>query len=72
VDDGHNIAQLLDAFRRPGVELKPRVIIAHTIKGKGVSFMENNNEWHHNVLPEELFDAAMAEVSGNDNRHGAN
>jgi transketolase len=64
VDDGHNISQLLDAFEQPCAEIKPRVIIARTIKGKGVSFMENNNEWHHNILSAELFEAAMTEISG--------
>jgi len=69
VEDGHNVAQLLDAFTKPGIELKPRVIVARTIKGKGVSFMENNNEWHHKCLSKELFDAALSEVSGKNNRY---
>jgi transketolase len=63
VKDGHNIAQLLDAFEQPYMEGKPRVIIAHTIKGKGISFMENNNEWHHNILSKDMFDKAMKELS---------
>ncbi|MCX6249771.1 MAG: transketolase [Bacteroidetes bacterium] len=70
--DGHDVAQLLDVFRRSAIEGKPRVVIARTIKGKGVSFMENNNEWHHKCLPEELFDAAMAEISGKTKRHDTN
>ncbi|MFZ4522711.1 MAG: transketolase [Bacteroidales bacterium] len=69
VDDGHCIVQLLEAFRQPSNELKPRVIIAHTIKGKGVSFMENNNTWHHNTLSKELHEAAVAEISEMNNRH---
>jgi transketolase len=45
--DGHNIAQLIDAFSRAkSVKGKPSVIIAHTVKGKGVSFMENNPDFH--------------------------
>jgi transketolase len=63
VDDGHSISQLFDAFAQPHIEGTPRVIIAPTIKGKGVSFMENNNEWHHGVLSKELYDKAMNEVS---------
>jgi transketolase len=46
--DGHNVAQLLDAFHqksRPG--RSPYAVIAHTTKGKGVSFFENNKAWHH-------------------------
>jgi transketolase len=63
VADGHNIAQLFDAFNLARHKNKPRVIIARTIKGKGISFMENNNEWHHHRLPKDLFDAAMKEIS---------
>ena len=63
VDDGHSISQLLDALMHPCTELKPRAIIARTIKGKGVSFMENNNAWHHNSLSKELFDEAITEIS---------
>jgi transketolase len=69
VADGHNIAQLWASLTKPASEGKPRVIIARTVKGKGVSFMENNNEWHHNRLSQERFDAALAEVTqgGGDN-----
>ena len=70
--DGHNVAQLLEVFMQPPVEGIPRVIIAHTIKGKGVSFMENNNDWHHNFLPNELFDAALTELSEKNKLHGTN
>jgi transketolase len=45
--DGHNLTQLLDAFKQAKlVRGQPTVIIAHTIKGKGVSFMENNADFH--------------------------
>jgi len=45
--DGHNFTQLIDAFNQAKrVKGKPTVIIAHTIKGKGVSFMENNYAFH--------------------------
>lgn len=63
VENGHNVTQLFDAFEQPCIEGKPRVIIAHTIKGNGISFMENNNEWHHHILTKEKFDAAMKELS---------
>ena len=62
VNDGHDITQLFDSFTLPIIEGKPRVIIANTIKGKGVSFMEYNNEWHHNRLSKELFDEAIKEI----------
>jgi len=45
--DGHNLSQLIDAFDQAKlVKGQPTVIIAHTIKGKGVSFMENNPHFH--------------------------
>ncbi len=45
--DGHNLPQLIDAFNQAKlVKGQPAVIIAHTIKGKGVSFMENNPDFH--------------------------
>jgi transketolase len=60
--DGHNVEQLLDALtQRPAM---PLVVIANTIKGKGVSFMENNPSWHHSRLTKVQFDQAMAEQGG--------
>ena len=48
--DGHDISQILSTFRRAGATpTMPSVIIAHTIKGKGVPFMENVPAWHGNV-----------------------
>jgi len=45
--DGHNLVQLIEAFDQAKlIKGKPAVIIAHTIKGKGVSFMENNPDFH--------------------------
>jgi transketolase len=61
--DGHNITELYDAFTEHNVENKPKVVIAHTIKGKGVSFMENNNEWHHNRLTKTLYENALQEMT---------
>lgn len=62
VVDGHDIAQLLQAFEHPRNSDKPYAIIAKTIKGKGVSFMENNPLWHHNVMTDELFEKAKREL----------
>jgi len=48
--DGHNIGQLLDVFSRVPFETgKPNCIIAHTHKGQGVSFMQDQAAWHHKV-----------------------
>ncbi|MDW8070399.1 MAG: transketolase [Anaerolineae bacterium] len=61
--NGHDIAQLLDAFAEAkSTRGKPTVIIAHTIKGKGVSFMENQVKWHSSVLTKDFFEQAMAEL----------
>ena len=56
--DGHNIAELLNVLKIK-TENKPTAIIAKTIKGKGVNFMENNNDWHHGRLTKNLFDDAL-------------
>ena len=42
----------------------PTVIIAHTIKGKGISFMENTNKWHAAFLPKDKYEIAMKELEG--------
>jgi transketolase len=59
--DGHDIGQLLKAF--DGLEQgMPTVVVAHTVKGKGIPFMENNNEWHHNRLTKVSYEKALAEL----------
>jgi transketolase len=60
--DGHNISEIYNAIAECNVENKPKVVIAKTIKGKGVSFMENNNEWHHNRLTEVNYNKALQEL----------
>lgn len=60
--DGHDVAALTEAFQREREGGKPRAVVANTIKGKGVSFMENNNDWHHNRLTEEQYQRAIAEL----------
>lgn len=44
--DGHDVAALMQALQTPNETGKPRLLIAHTVKGKGVSIMENNPNWH--------------------------
>lgn len=60
--DGHDVAALMAAFQKEREGGKPRAVVANTIKGKGVSFMENNNDWHHNRLTEEQYQRAIAEL----------
>ncbi len=62
--DGHDIPSLVDTFDNlpPPESEKPTVIIARTVKGKGVSFMENTISWHYGNLDEELRDKVLAEL----------
>jgi len=62
--DGHDEEAIKKAFLAPS-EGKPKIIIADTIKGKGISFMEGNNDWHHNRLTQKLYEEAMAELEVN-------
>ncbi|MHC5374185.1 transketolase [Enterococcus sp. LJL120] len=59
--DGNNMAELLAAFDSDENGEKPKLIIANTIKGKGVSFAENQAGWHHKVPTDEQYQQAMAE-----------
>ncbi|MEK8028268.1 transketolase [Pseudaquabacterium rugosum] len=59
--DGHDTAALYEAFTTPHPG-QPRAVIAHTVKGKGVSFMENGVEWHHKVPSDAQYQAALAEL----------
>jgi transketolase len=62
--DGHDFEAILDAFRRArDVRGKPVVIIAHTIKGKGVSFMEDDVTWHSRVPTPEEVEQAVSELN---------
>lgn len=61
--DGHNLEELSKTFNSlPIVEGKPTFIIAHTTKGKGISYMENVLKWHHGVPSKEQYDLAMEEL----------
>jgi len=61
--DGHDIEVLKSTFHQlPFTQGKPSVIIAHTVKGRGVSFMENNIKWHHGVPDEKQYADALGEL----------
>lgn len=63
--DGNNIEELIEAFNKAKtVKGKPTAIIARTIKGKGVSFMENKVEWHGKAPNEEQYLQAIKELRG--------
>jgi len=58
--DGHNIEQLLAAFSEASsVKGQPSLLLARTVKGKGIPFMERKPEWHDRQLTEELYEEAM-------------
>lgn len=62
--DGHDVGTLWDALRQPVIPGTPRAIVAETVKGKGVSFMEGLAAWHHRVPTDEQVDQAIAELTG--------
>ena len=61
--DGHDVEQLLEAFQRASETTgRPTVILAQTVKGKGVSFMENQASWHGTAPKREQLDKALNEL----------
>jgi len=63
VGDGNNVKEVLSAYREAEkIKGKPTVIIAHTIKGKGVSYMEDRVEWHGKAPKKEEAAAALKEL----------
>lgn len=62
--DGHCFEELAKGFDYARNSTKPTVIIAKTVKGKGVSFMENNPNWHGVAPNEEEFEQAINELEG--------
>lgn len=61
---GNDIASLVEVFQKPKKEKnKPNLIIANTIKGAGISFMENQVSWHHKVPSQSEYDLAIHELN---------
>ena len=61
--DGHNFEQIKNAFDRTKCMNNPNIIIAHTIKGKGISFMEDDNNWHYRIPNKEELENAINELN---------
>ena len=62
--DGHDLESMYNAFKEAmATKGKPSVIVAETIKGKGVSFMEGEADWHGLAPNDEQFKQAMVEVA---------
>ncbi len=63
--DGHNFEEIDNASKIAESEERPSAIIAHTIKGKGVTFMEDDNNWHYRIPNDEELKSALAELELN-------
>jgi len=59
--DGHSHPEVQEALRLPRTS-SPHAIIARTVKGKGISFMEGNPDWHYGIVTPALYAAAIAEL----------
>lgn len=64
--NGHSIEEIYDFLVTNKNNQKPNIAICETIKGKGVSFIENNNDWHHTVLTKKNYDIAINELNKNE------
>ena len=63
VEDGNDCGQLLAAYREAAsVKGRPTVLLAHTVKGRGVSFMEGSVDWHGKAPGDEEYAVAMADL----------
>lgn len=62
--DGHDIAALAEALESGVSPSQPTMVIARTTKGKGVSFMESNNDWHYRSASPEELSIALSELGG--------
>ena len=61
--DGHDVAAIINAVEEAKMcEEKPSIIVAHTVKGKGVSYMENDSRWHGKAPTSEQLEQAIAEI----------
>ena len=61
--DGHNTGEIYDTLSKEAIPGKPTAIVAHTIKGKGFSFSENDNDWHHKILSKSQYELALTELN---------
>ena len=65
--DGHSVSDIYAAYQAALSNLKkPSVIVAKTIKGKGIDFMEDNNDWHHNRLTPKLLDDCLHKLDSSE------
>jgi transketolase len=62
--NGHDIPSIINYFQSLNFE-KPNLLVANTIKGKGFSFSENNNDWHHGTISKKIYEEALKELEEN-------
>jgi transketolase len=67
--NGHNYAELTEALGKPAEAGKPTCVIANTVKGRGVSFMEDVAKWHHGVPSEAELKQAMSDLNARQKRN---
>lgn len=60
--DGHDVSELVRELTSERPSDQPTCIVAHTVKGKGIEFMEANNDWHHNRLTQTMYEKAVASL----------
>jgi len=60
--EGHDIKKISKYFDKKSILNKPKVLIANTVKGKGISFFEGNNSWHHSILTQQTYEKALVEI----------
>ncbi len=67
VANGNDCDLLVEAYENAKKHKgEPTVVIAHTVKGKGISFMENNVKWHHGVMDADQYEVAVKDLEGKD------
>lgn len=62
VVDGHNLKEISEAIKKAKLSKKPNLIIANTVKGKGISFMENMCDWHGKAPNQEQYEEGVSEL----------
>ncbi|MEO1772278.1 transketolase [Candidatus Enterococcus ferrettii] len=61
--DGNNMEEIVATLKQPNQPGKPKLVIAHTVKGKGVSFAENQAAWHHKVPTDQELSSALEQLT---------
>jgi transketolase len=60
--DGHNVPALCSALNPDTKRTKPLAVVMHTVKGKGLSFAENDNSWHHAVVTQNAYEQGLKDL----------